>query len=58
MRKQNEFIAPYTSPDDTRFTWLLNTFLEYIHGLKRNIHNHPGKYTATAYAKMFFSANI
>ena len=55
MHKRNEFIALYRSPDDTRFTSLLNTFLEYFHGWKKNIHNRPGKYTATAHAKMFIS---
>ena len=55
MRKRNEFTAPYMSPTDTRFTWLLDTFLEYFHCWKKNIQNRPGEYTATACAKIFIS---
>ena len=55
IHKRNPFLAPYKSQDDTRFTWLLNTFLQYFYGLKENISTRPGQYTATAQAKMFIS---
>jgi hypothetical protein len=55
IHKRNPFLAPYKSQDDTRFTWLLNTFLQYFYGWKENISTRPGQYTATAQAKMFIS---
>ena len=30
MRKRNDFIAPYQSSDDVRFSWLENTFVQYL----------------------------
>ena len=30
LRKCNDFIAPYRSPDDVRFSWLENTFVKYL----------------------------
>ena len=29
-RKRSEFIEPYTSCDEERFTWLTNVFLKYL----------------------------
>ena len=55
IHKRNPFLAPYKSQDDTRFTWLLNTFLQYFYGWKENISTSPGQYTATDQAKMFIS---
>ena len=31
IRKRNQFIKPYTSGNDERFTWLKDVFMKYIH---------------------------
>lgn len=55
IHTRNAFLAPYKSQDDTSFTWLLNTFLQYFHSWKNSISTRPGQFTATARAKMFIS---
>ena len=34
VRKRHEFIAPYRSLDDVRFSWLENTFVKYLEDWK------------------------
>ena len=34
VRKRNDFIAPYQSSDDVRFSWLENTFVQYLEDWK------------------------
>ena len=37
VRKRNEFIAPYRSSDDVRFSWQENTFVKYLEDRKAAI---------------------
>ena len=49
-------MAPYTSVNDERFTWLLETFLPYFTKWKTSIENRlGGPYTSTQKSKMFMS---
>ena len=55
IRKKNDFIKPYTSPDDERLTWLRNVFLKYLDDWKQQTLDRPGEFNPTARAKMFLS---
>ena len=54
-RKRNDFIKPYTSYDDRRFTWLTDVFLTYLEDWKMSILTRPGEYSANERDKMFLS---
>ena len=53
--KRNNFLLPYTSPDDERFNWLENVFLNNLNDWQRIIQNRSGTFIAKAKAKMFIS---
>eukprot|EP00794_Sanderia_malayensis_P013602 gene13602-15013_t len=52
--KRKSFVAPYTSVDDRRFTWLIE-FLEYLRKWKESIDNRQGDFNQNARSKMFLS---
>ncbi len=54
-RKRNDFLAPYTSADDTRFDWLQNTFLAYLHAWYKAMQERQGSFSDDARARMFIS---
>ena len=53
--KRNSFIKLYTSTDDERLSWLLNVFLEYLNGWKKNTLTRPGDFTGGERGKIFLS---
>ena len=55
VAKQKPFLKPYTSVDDERFSWLLNTFLKYFENWKVSTQNRPGCFSNADKAKMFIS---
>jgi hypothetical protein len=55
ISKRNEFIKPYTSIDDERFTWLVNVFLKYLEEWRQQTQERPGHFTPQERAKMFLS---
>ena len=55
VTKQKPFLKPYTSVDDERFSWLLNTFLRYFENWKVSTQNMPGCFSNADIAKMFIS---
>jgi len=55
ISKKKPFLAPYTSVDDERFSWLINNFLQYFSRWKQSIENRPGQFTPLDKSKMFIS---
>ncbi len=55
IHKKNEFIKPYTSPNDDRFEWLLNVFLVYLENWRKSTLEREGDYSPDARGKMFLS---
>ena len=53
--KRKPFLAPYTSVDDERFSWLLDEFLPYFSKWKKSIEDRPGKFTPADKLRMFIS---
>lgn len=53
-RKRKNFLAPYNSVNDERFSWL-DQFLQYLDEWKDSIEGHPGNYSPADNAKMFIS---
>lgn len=53
--KRKEFLKPYESSDDQRFTWLIDTFLKYFSDWEECIADRPGQFSDNAKAKMFIS---
>ena len=54
--QKNPFIMPYTTPDDYRFTWLKDTFLNYLEMWKKSTMTRDGSFSDDARQKMFLSA--
>lgn len=54
-RKRKPFLAPYTSQNDARFTWLESDFLGYLRDWKESITNRPGNFSKNAQSRMFLS---
>ena len=60
VRRRNQLIKPYTSPDDERFAWLKDVFLQYLEK-SRQLEYHEtrfdpeGNYSADDRGKMFLS---
>ena len=54
-RKRNDFLAPYTSAEDSRFDWLQNTFIAYLNAWYKGTQERPGSFDADARARMFIS---
>lgn len=54
-RKRKPFLAPFTSTEDPRFTWLEGEFLKYLKDWKKSTLDRPGNYTANARSRMFLS---
>ena len=48
----NEFLTPFTSPNDKRFKWLINDFLSYFERWQKSI---EGNFTTADKKKMFLS---
>ena len=48
------FLKPYDFLNE-RFTWLIDTFLQYFEDWKHSIAERPGQFTANARANMFIS---
>ena len=56
ITKQKHFLKPYTSVDDERFQWLMETFLAYFTDWKNSIKSRPGgPFTNTEKSRMFIS---
>ena len=55
VRKKNQFIKPYESPDDERFAWLVDVFLKYLNDWKQSTLDRPGSFSADERGKMFLS---
>ena len=56
VTKSKPFLKPYSSPDDERFTWLLDTFFKYFTDWKDSINARTdGQFTDNAKANMFIS---
>ena len=55
VRKKNQFIKPYESPDDERFAWLVDVFLKYLNDWKQSTSDRPGSFSADERGKMFLS---
>lgn len=55
VRKRNQFIKPYESPDDERFAWLVDVFLKYLDDWKQSTLDRPGNFSADERGKMFLS---
>ena len=53
--KRKPFLAPYTSVDDERFSWLLEKFLPYFAKWKKSIEDRPGKFSPADKLRMFIS---
>ena len=52
VSKAKPFLKPYYFLNNERFTWLIDTFLQYW---KHSIAERPGQFTANARANMFIS---
>ena len=50
---RKEFMLPYRDVNDSRFTWLKDTFLQYLENWKLSILNRPGDFTKTDRDRMF-----
>ena len=55
VRKKNQFIKPYESPDDERFAWLVDVFLKYLNDWKQSTLDRPGSFSADERGNMFLS---
>ena len=55
VRKKNQLIKPYESPDDERFAWLVDVFLKYLNYWKQSTLDRPGSFSADERGKMFLS---
>ena len=55
FRKKINFLKRYTSQNDERFDWLMNTFLNYFIRWKEQISHRPGNFTSNAKGRMFIS---
>jgi hypothetical protein len=55
VSKRNQFIKPYTSQDDERFSWLKDVFLGYLDSWKDSTMARDGEYAANDRGKMFLS---
>ena len=55
IRKRNNLLAPYSSPDDARFEWLKNTFLVYLQEWLNATQQRAGNFSKDDRARMFIS---
>ena len=55
VRKKNQLIRPYESPDDERFAWLVDVFLKYLNDWKQSTLDRQGSFSADERGKMFLS---
>ena len=55
QRKRKPFLAPYTSTEDLRFTWLEGEFLTYLKEWKQSTLERPGNFNTNARSRMFLS---
>jgi hypothetical protein len=55
IRKRNEFLAEYTSLDDSRFDWLQNVFIAYLEDWYKRVQERQGAFTSDDRGKMFIS---
>ena len=56
IRKRNQFIKPYTSGNDERFTWLTDVFMKYIEDWRSSTLTCQGNYSLDERGRMFISA--
>ena len=54
-KKRNEFLAPYTTAEDSRFDWLHNTFLAYLDAWYEATQARPGSFSDDDRSRMFLS---
>ena len=54
-RKRNDFLAPYTNAEDSRFDWLQNTFITYLDAWYKVTQERPGSFNGDPKARMFIS---
>ena len=54
-RKRKEFLMPYASVSDARFSWLENDFLGYLSDWDENVNRGQGDFTSDERARMFIS---
>ncbi len=50
-----EFLLPYTSVEDLRFTWLENIFLQFLHNWKTSFNNREKHFNRNSKETMFWS---
>lgn len=55
VRKRKPFVAPYTSVNDQRFTWLMSDFLAFLRNWKESVARRQGNYSQNARNRMFLS---
>ena len=54
-RRRNNFLAPYTTAEDSRFDWLRNTFLAYLDAWYEATQERPGNFSGDDRSRMFLS---
>ena len=54
-QKLKPFLAPFTSVNDPRFSWLRNVFLQYFKDWQQSIDQRPGNFDQSARKSMFIS---
>ena len=54
-RRRNDFLAPYTTTEDSRFDWLQNTFLAYLDAWYDATQKRPGNVSGDDRSRMFLS---
>ena len=55
ITKAKPFLAPFTSVNDPRFSWLRNVFLKYFTDWLESIEHCPGNFNRTARSSMFIA---
>ena len=54
-KRRNDFLAPYTTAEDSRFDWLQNTFLAYLDAWYEATQERPGNFSGDDRSRMFLS---
>ena len=57
-KRWNEFLAPYTTAEDSRFDWLQNTFLAYLDAWYEATQAGPGSFSDDDRSRMFLSQQM
>ena len=54
--ERKPMLAPFTSVNDPRFSWLCNVFLKYFQDWLNSVEQRQGNFTKDAHQKMFISS--